>query len=99
MMRKIRMQTGEMNMLEGPLLGKIFAFALPLMLTNLMQTCYSAADMIIVGLSGVDGAIGAIGTTNAMINLVHTLFPISIIIIEKYICKYRRQHCIYILRI
>ena len=74
MMRKIRMQTGEMNMLEGPLLGKIFAFALPLMLTNLLQTCYSAADMIIVGLSGVDGAIGAIGTTNAMINLVLNVF-------------------------
>ncbi|MBQ1809574.1 MAG: MATE family efflux transporter, partial [Erysipelotrichaceae bacterium] len=36
--------------------------------------CYSAADMIIVGLSGVEGAIGSIGTTNAMINLILNTF-------------------------
>lgn len=70
--RKLR--SGEINLLEGPLLGKIVAFVLPLMITNLLQVCYSAADMIVVGLSGVDGAIGAIGTTNAMINLVLNVF-------------------------
>jgi len=67
-------QKKDLNMLEGPLLSKIIKFTLPLMITNLLQVCYSAADMIIVGLSGVDGAIGAIGTTGALINLVVNVF-------------------------
>ena len=40
-------------MLHGPLLGKVFRFALPLMLTNLLQMLYNAADMVIAGMSGV----------------------------------------------
>ncbi len=64
----------DMNMLEGPLLGKVFLFALPLMLTNLLQMLYSAADMIIAGMSGVEGAIGSIGTCGAMINFILNIF-------------------------
>lgn len=61
-------------MLEGPLLGKVFLFTLPLMATNLLQMLYNAADMIIAGMSGVEGAIGSIGTTGAMINLILNIF-------------------------
>lgn len=64
----------DINMLEGPLLGKVFRFALPLMLTNLLQMLYSAADMIIAGMSGVEGAIGSIGTCGAMINFILNIF-------------------------
>ena len=64
----------DIDMLHGPLLGKVFRFALPLMLTNLLQMLYNAADMVIAGMSGVEGAIGSIGTTNAMINLFLNLF-------------------------
>lgn len=74
MAEKTMTQKKDMNMLEGPLLSKIIKFTLPLMITNLLQVCYSAADMIIVGLSGVEGAIGAIGTTGALINLVINVF-------------------------
>ena len=68
------LRSTEINMLEGPLLGKVFAFALPLMLSNLLQVCYSAADMVVVGLSNVDGALGAIGTCGAFINLILNVF-------------------------
>ena len=61
-------------MLEGPLLGKVFLFALPLMATNLLQMLYSAADMVIAGMSGVEGAIGSIGTCGAMINFILNIF-------------------------
>ena len=64
----------EINMLEGPLLGKIFLFSLPLMATNILQMFYNAADMVVVGLSGVDGAIGAIGTTSSFCALLVNLF-------------------------
>ena len=62
------------SMLEGRLFPKIVSFVIPLMISNLLQVCYSAADMIIVGLSGVEGAIGSIGTTGAFINLNLNIF-------------------------
>lgn len=64
----------DLNMLEGSLLGKILIFALPLMLTNLLQTFYNAADMMVAGLSAEENAVGAIGTTGSMINLVLNIF-------------------------
>ncbi|MBQ1520412.1 MAG: MATE family efflux transporter [Clostridia bacterium] len=64
----------DINMLEGPLFGKIFFFALPLIITNMLQVFYNAADMVVAGMSNVEGAIGSIGTTNAMINLIVNIF-------------------------
>lgn len=61
-------------MTEGPLFGKILLFILPLMATNLLQTLYNAADMMVVGLSSEADAVGAIGTTGAFINLVVNVF-------------------------
>lgn len=66
--------TVQTNLLEGSLFRKMVAFVLPLMLTNLLQTLYNAADMIIVGMSDTPGALGAVGTTGAMINLILNLF-------------------------
>lgn len=79
----------DKDLLTGPLINKIFSFVLPLILTNLLQTFYSAADMIVVGLSNVDGAIGAIGTTGSMINMIANVFmgfaTGSGIIVARYI--------------
>lgn len=62
------------NMTEGALFSKILLFALPLMATNLLQTFYNAADMMVVGLSGEPDAVGAIGLTSPFINLVINVF-------------------------
>ncbi len=64
----------DVDLLEGPIIGKIFRFVLPLLLTNLLQNLYNAADMVIVGFSNVDGAIGAIGTTAAMVSCILNIF-------------------------
>lgn len=64
----------DIDLLHGPLLGKIFRFALPLMLTNLLQILYSAADMIVVSYSGVEGAVGSIGATHSLVSLLLNLF-------------------------
>lgn len=61
-------------MTEGPLLGKLLRFVMPLMLTNILQVLYNAADMIIVSLSSEPDAVGAIGTTAPMINLFVNIF-------------------------
>ena len=64
----------DLNMVEGPLFGKVLVFALPLMLTNLLQTFYSAADMMVVSLSPNPNAVGGVGTCAAFINLVLNVF-------------------------
>ena len=61
-------------MTEGPLFGKILLFVMPMMATNLLQTAYNAADMMIVSLSHEANAVGAIGMTGAFINMVLNLF-------------------------
>ncbi len=65
---------GSINMTEGPLFGKIFLFAVPLIITNLLQMFYNAADMMVVSLSSEPDAVGAIGMTGAFINLVLNVF-------------------------
>ena len=62
------------NMTEGPLLGKILKFVLPLMVTNILQVLYNAADMIVVSLSDEPDAVGAIGVTSSLINLFVNIF-------------------------
>ena len=54
---------GSINMTEGPLLGKIFLFSVPLIITNLLQMFYNAADMMIVSMSHEPDAVGAVGMT------------------------------------
>ena len=66
--------TRDRDLLHGPIFPKILSFVFPLMLTNMLQSIYNAADMIIVGLSNVDGAIGAIGTTAAMVGMIINIF-------------------------
>lgn len=63
----------QQSLLEGPLFANILRFSLPLILTNLLQTLYNAADMAVVGLSDTAGALGAIGNTSSMINLFFNL--------------------------
>ncbi len=62
------------NLTEGPLVPKIFQFIIPIMTMNLLQNLYNAADMVVVGYSGVEGALGAIGTTAAMNNFFLNIF-------------------------
>ena len=64
----------QIDMTEGRIFGKMIYFIIPLMLTNLLQTFYNAADMMIVSLSGEANAVGAIGTTGPVINLLVNIF-------------------------
>lgn len=64
----------EIDMLNGPLLGKIVEFALPLLLTSLLQLCYNAADVIVVGRYAGSTALAAVGANTSLINLIVNLF-------------------------
>lgn len=64
----------EMDMCQGPLLGKILVFSLPLMLSGMLQLLFNAADIIVVGKFAGDQALAAVGATGALINLIVNAF-------------------------
>ena len=66
----------QYSMTEGPLLGKMLKYALPLMATGLLQVLYNASDMIVVGNFAPNGsfAMGAVGACTAIINMIVGLF-------------------------
>ncbi len=64
----------EMDMCEGPLLGKMLKFYFPLMASSMLQLIFNAADVIVVGRFAGSEALAAVGSTSALINLLTNLF-------------------------
>ena len=63
----------EIDMLHGPLMGKLLLFTLPIALSSMVQQLFNAADTAVVGYSGSEGALAAVGTNTEIIALVVTL--------------------------
>ena len=61
-------------MTNGPLLGKIVRFAIPLAISGILQLLFNAADIIVVGRFSGPQALAAVGSTSALINLIVNLF-------------------------
>lgn len=53
----------EMDMCNGPLLGKILVFTFPLMLSGVLQLLFNAADIVVVGRFSGAHALAAVGST------------------------------------
>lgn len=64
----------EIDMTNGPLLGKIITFAVPLALSGVLQLLFNAADMVVAGQFAGSQALAAVGSTGALINLIINLF-------------------------
>ena len=64
----------EMDMCSGPLPGKIIRFAIPLMLSSILQLLFNAADVIVVGQFAGSTSLAAVGSTGALINLLTNIF-------------------------
>ena len=69
-----RKQGYQIDMLNGPLAGKILLFALPLMLSSLLQLLFNAADVVVVGRFAGKEALAAVGSNGSLINLFINLF-------------------------
>ena len=79
----------EIDMCSGNLFIKIIRFSLPLMFMGMLQLLYNAADLVVVSnFSGDKDALGAVGSTSAIINLLVNLFiGLSVgtnVIVAKY---------------
>lgn len=64
----------EIDMCNGPLLGKILLFSIPLMLSGILQLLFNAADIIVVGRFAGSTALAAVGSTSSLINLLINVF-------------------------
>ena len=66
-------KTSEMDMLHGPLSGKLLLFTLPIALSSMVQQLFNAADIAVVGYFGSESALAAVGTSTEIIALIVTL--------------------------
>ena len=64
----------EMDMCSGGVLKKLLLFALPLMLSSILQLLFNAADVVVVGKFAGDNSLAAVGSNTALINLLTNLF-------------------------
>lgn len=65
---------GRMDMVSGPLLGKILAVALPLAATSILQQLFNSADFAVVGRYVGSEALAAVGSNGPIINIIINLF-------------------------
>ncbi|MDO4355933.1 MAG: MATE family efflux transporter [Clostridia bacterium] len=63
-----------MDMTNGPVLGKLIRYAIPLMLTSILQLLYNAADIVVVGRFAGTVALAAVGAAAPLNNLLVNLF-------------------------
>ena len=64
----------EMDMRTGSLAGKIMVFALPLVLSGMLQLLFNAADVVVVGRYCGKESLAAVGSNTSLINLFINLF-------------------------
>ena len=68
------MKSNSIDMTEGSIFNKIILFAIPLMLSSILQLLFNAADLVVVGKFAGSESLAAVGSTNALINLLVNLF-------------------------
>jgi len=61
-------------MTQGALLPQILVFALPLILSGMLQLLFNAADIIVVGKFAGSNALGAVGANSSLINFFVNIF-------------------------
>ena len=64
----------EIDMCNGSIMDKLVSFALPLMLSGILQLMFNAVDIIVVGRFSGSEALAAVGSTTALINVFTNLF-------------------------
>ncbi len=64
----------SVDMLHGPLLGKILIFALPLAASSILQQLFNSVDVAVVGRFASSEALAAVGSNAPVISLLVNLF-------------------------
>lgn len=64
----------ESDLCHGPVLPQMLRFAIPLILSGVLQLLYNAADLVVVGQFADSNAIGAVGATTSLTHLIINTF-------------------------
>lgn len=64
----------EIDMINGPLMKPFIGYAVPLMLSSILQLMFNAADVAVVGRFAGDNALAAVGSTGSLTTLFVNLF-------------------------
>ena len=64
----------DIDMLHGPLVPKIIAFALPVAASGFLQQLFNAADVAVVGRFAGSDALAAVGANTYLVSLMVNLF-------------------------
>ncbi len=86
----------EIDMCNGPLLGKILLFTLPLILSGILQLLFNAADVVVVGRFAGNEALAAVGSTSSLTNLLVNLFiglsvGVNVLVARYYGAKQEKE--------
>lgn len=61
-------------MCSGSIMDKLISFALPLMISGILQLMFNAVDIVVVGKFTGSQALAAVGSTTSLINMFTNLF-------------------------
>lgn len=64
----------EMDMCSGPIFTKLVVFAVPVILSGVLQLLFNAADIVVVGRFAGSESLAAVGSTTSLINLLVNVF-------------------------
>ena len=67
-------KNNKMDMCQGPLLPKIIKFAIPLIVTTLLQQLFHAADLMVIGRFSTYQSMAAIGATATIFGMLVNVF-------------------------
>lgn len=88
-MREISNEKNRIDMVRGPLTGKIMSFVLPLIATGILQQSFNSVDIAVVGKFASQQALAAVGSNGMIISVIINLFlGISVganVVIANYI--------------
>lgn len=68
------MAQNKIDMLHGPLPGKILRFAIPFAASSILQQLFNSVDLVVVGRFASSEALAAVGANTFLINLTINLF-------------------------
>ncbi len=60
----------DINLTEGPIFKNVLLFAIPIILSGVLQLLFNAADVIVVGRFAGEAELAAVGSNGPIINLI-----------------------------
>ncbi len=67
-------KSAQIDMINGPVLGKILLYAIPLMLSGVLQLLFNAADMVVVGRYAGGDPFAAVGASAPLTGMIVNIF-------------------------